>query len=174
MRVIVTERVAFEDVLRAAEAQHDPAHPSTAWAVKNLALADGQFEGRWARARLAARDARRIVLPRHAGEPCHGDRVELIPQSGATVEEAARRLRASPQYAEANHYCWSKIDFFTSQGLSPIVLACAPLDHPDHRGLPANALAYHVDGLHRLIGWCLAGLLDGPDLLDVWLAGAPD
>ncbi len=167
----VVEQVTFDDVLRATERQHDPAHPSTVWALRNLTLANAQFQGCWSRVTLDAREARHVVLPRHAGEPCHGDRLELIPPSGATVQDVARQLGSPLEYAAVNTYCWSKIDFFTSQPLSPIVLASAPLDHADYRGLPPTSQAYHVDGLHRLIGWCLAGHFDRPGTIDAWLAG---
>jgi hypothetical protein len=169
--VTIVERVTFERVRLATEQQHDERHPSLVWALRNLALADAQFQGCWSRATIDAIDARHIVLPRHAGEPCHGDHLELIPAGGATVEDAVRRLRGLSEYAAVNVSCWGKIEFFTSQPLSPIVLASAPLDHADYRDLPPWAPAYHVDGLHRLIGWGLAGRLDEPDRLDVWLAG---
>src|SRR5688572_20503388 len=68
---------------------------SLPWTLAFLEHADRQFAGRWSQIEITGLDALDIVLPPHNGEPCKGDRMELVPPGCATVRDTAERLRRS-------------------------------------------------------------------------------
>jgi len=150
----------LHSVLDALRQGRDLAVGSGPWTVKLLELADAQLGPEWWDVTLTGEEAAAVCLPRHAGEPCHGDTMTLVGDRGLTALEAAARLRELQQeYARANVSCWGRIDRARREPFTRIVLAVAPLEHPEYRDLPAGRGPYCVDGLHRLTGWALSGLL---------------
>lgn len=134
---------------------------SAPWTLRFLDAADRQFGGRWRELELTGVQALDIRLPPHAGEPCRGDRVELVPAAGARVDDAARRLRdMEERYSRLNQSCWGRISEAASAPFSTVILTPAPIDTDDHRALAVIPGAlYHLDGFHRLLGWAMAGRL---------------
>lgn len=142
------------------------------WTAAFLDQADRQFGGTWREVTLTGDEAAAIVLPAHAGEPCHGDRLSLS-GPGQTVAEAAQGIRQlGDAYASANATCWARIDRATRAPFSTLVLTAAPLDLDEYRGVEAAAgRLYHLDGLHRLIGWAIAGRLGREARITALIAG---
>jgi hypothetical protein len=132
---------------------------SAPWTLRFLEAADRQFGGRWRSVELTGDEALEIRLPPHAGEPCRGDLLPLLPGSGGcTVADAARQLRGMQErYARENRSCWSRITEAASAPFSELILTTAPIDSDDHRALIVIPGAlYHLDGFHRLLGWAIA------------------
>ncbi len=165
-------RTDLRHVLDELGRERDLAAGSGPWTVELLALADAQLGPEWWDVALTGDEAAAIVLPRHAGEPCHGDTMTLVGAAGLTPAEAAARLAAiEGDYARANASCWGRIDRARREPLTRVILAMAPLDHPEYRGLPAGTRLYCVDGLHRLTGWALSGQLAGEALVPAHVVG---
>jgi len=180
MRVI--GRVTLRDVHEALWRGRSPTEGSGPWTGRLLDLADASPGPDWWDVELDAADALAIVLPFHAGEPCHGDRLTLVGPEGLSVAAAARRFAdIETEYARANRSCWGRIDAARRAPLSRVVVATAPIDHEEYRGLAdASALAdattdtprlYCLDGRHRLIGWALAGTLAPGAIVAAHVAG---
>ena len=148
---------------------------SAPWTLRFLDIADRQFGGTWRRLDLRGDQALAIMLPPHAGEPCCGDRLALLDSAGARLGDAARRLRAvEDAYSRENRSCWSRIRGAISTPFSEVILTPAPLDSDDHRGLPVVPdTLYHLDGLHRLLGWALAGRLTPDAAIPAMVAESP-
>jgi len=121
--------------------------------------------GSWREVGIDASAALEIVLPPHNGEPCKGDRLELVPSGGATVAEAARALAAiRSSYERNNPTCWGRIAQAIDEPFSTIILTASPLDADEYRSVaPVAGRLYHLDGFHRLVGWAMAGRL-GPNV----------
>ena len=164
--------VDFGDVVRAWSAARDPGLGSGPWTLRMLQAADRQFGGQWLDLQVRADALLGVVLPRHAGEPCHGDRRELVPAGGLTVDAAAEGLRAWDEAARAeSRECWRRLDYATTEPFSRVILATGPLkDHPDYVDLPPGPGMFHLDGFHRLLGWALARRLSNDAWVDVHLA----
>jgi hypothetical protein len=130
------------------------------WTSGFLDQADRQFGGAWREVTLTGPEAAAIVLPAHAGEPCHGDRLTLSAPSHTVAVAADALRRLGETYAAANATCWSRIDRASREPFSTLILTTAPLDIAEYRGVEARpGQLYHLDGLHRLIGWAMAGRL---------------
>lgn len=131
------------------------AHGSWPWSRKLLAAADAQFSGAWREVEIDAERALAIRLPPHAGEPCKGDQLTLVPAPGGSVREAAATLaKVAAAYARHNESCMGRLTFAADAPFSHVVLCTAPLDADDYRqvsGAPGDL--YCVDGVHRLIAW---------------------
>lgn len=155
--------LTLEAVRHIVETERGGQGGSMPWTLRFLEQADRQSGGRWTRRQLTGDDASRIVLPPHQGEPCHGDRLRLVPPGGATVAEAAEALLGiQEEYARANAECWSRMSQAATAPLSTIVVTTRPLDLEEFRSLvPRAGRLYHLDGFHRLVGWMRAGRL-GP------------
>ena len=137
-----------------------------------LQSAERQFGRQWLDLQVRADALLGVVLPRHAGEPCHGDRRELVPAGGLTVEAAAASLRAWDEPARGeSRECWRRLDVAMTEPFSRVILATEPLrEHPDYAGLPPGPGMFHLDGFHRLLGWALARRLLSDAWIDVHLA----
>ena len=134
---------------------------SAPWTLRFIDTADAQFGGAWHARTLTGEEALEILLPPHSGEPCKGDRLTLVDPAGATVRDAARRLRTiRGEYETSNQSCWSRIEAGRARAVFGIILTTAPLDADDYRGMaPADGRLYHLDGFHRLVGWAWSGRL---------------
>lgn len=148
------------DVIAALARERDLTSGSASWTLKFIECASAQFR-EWREVELDAAAALDIILPPHNGEPCKGDRLELVPSGGATVAEATRALRAIQlEYEQNNPTCWGRIAQAFDQPFSTLILTTAPLDADEYRTLtPVAGRLYHLDGFHRLIGWSLANRL---------------
>lgn len=155
--------------------------PSARWTKQMLQRAHEQCNGRWYEIGISLGAALRVILPKHAGEPCHGDTRELLPEGGLDLATAAAGIAAWDEAARAeSRECWDRIRSAGTCPLSSVVLSTAPLaDHPDYAMLPPGPALFHLDGLHRLLGWALSGRLhDSPDqglvalLADPWALDA--
>ncbi|WP_030239538.1 DUF6309 family protein [Streptomyces sp. NRRL S-350] len=151
-------------VERTHEANSNPA------GEENLERAD-RIPGGWWWVRLARSDVLGVVLPWHLSE---GGRLELVPRSGLTVGEAADRIRAGGHaWAAANPVCSAKLRLLRWSPLTPVFLSTAPVDHSDYGDLAVRAGLIHLDGLHRMLAWELAGRLPERAELGGYLAGDP-
>ena len=81
-------------MLEALERGRDLAAGSGPWTVKLLEQADAELGPEWWDVTLTGAEAAAVVLPRHAGEPCHGDTMTLVGDAGLTPAEAAARFAA--------------------------------------------------------------------------------
>jgi len=179
MRVI--GRVTLQEVHETLWRSRGRTEGSGPWTGRLLDLADAGPGPDWWDVELSGADALAVVLPYHAGEPCHGDRLTLVGPEGLSVAGAAARFAdIEADYARENRSCWSRIDAARRAPLSRVVLATAPIDHEEYRGLargPASAGSdeprlYCLDGRHRLIGWALAGALGTGAVVPAHIAGA--
>ena len=171
----LTLAVDIHVVLRALAAGRDLATGSGPWTTRFVNTANAQFSGRWREVELDSATLASLWLPPHAGEPCQGDRrAALAPQGGASVANTVRRLRESSEnYAGANPCCWGRIAAAMDAPLSPIIVTTQPLDEDEYRSIDIHhdRRVYHLDGLHRLIGWSLAGRLTPAVRVRAFLAG---
>ncbi|MET8539275.1 DUF6309 family protein [Kitasatospora sp. NPDC004799] len=143
---------------------------SNGYAVENLGRA-GRIPGGWWRVRLSRADVLGVVLPWHLSE---GGELELVPRSGSTVAEAADRIRAGgAAWGAANPVCAAKLRLLRWAPFTPLFLSTAPVDHPDYEELKERSGLIHLDGLHRMLAWELAGRLPERALLDGYLVGDP-
>ncbi|MFD5464247.1 DUF6309 family protein [Kitasatospora sp. NPDC127059] len=127
--------------------------------------------GGWWRIRLTRADVLGVVLPWHLSE---GGDLELVPRTGLTVADAAERVRTGGvDWAAANPVCSAKLRLLRRAPFSALYLATAPVDHPDYAGLAVGHRLIHVDGLHRMLAWELAGRLTEQTELEGYLAGDP-
>jgi len=177
MRVL--GRTTLRDVQDALWRGRSRTEGSGPWTGRLLDLADAGLGPAWWDVELDADDTLAVVLPFHAGEPCHGDRLTLVGPEGLTVAAAAHRFREiEADYARENRSCWGRIDHARRAPLSRVVLATAPIDHEEYRGLrpgPSGPTTgrplYCLDGRHRLIGWALAGALAPGAIVPAHVAG---
>jgi len=162
------------DVIQTLGAGRPLTGGSAPWTLQFIDRADAQFAGAWHARTLTGDEALEILLPPHAGEPCKGDRLTLIDPAGATVRDAARRLRTiRDAYESSNLSCWSRIEQGALAQFSGIILTTAPLDADDYKGMtPAAGRLYHLDGFHRLVGWAWAGRLLSTARIPAVIAGA--
>ncbi|MGW2869013.1 DUF6309 family protein [Kitasatospora sp. NPDC001119] len=170
----IVTAVAYPEVHDAYLRDHpvDRAHEanSNMYGEENLDRAD-RIPGGWWRIRLSRTDVLGIVLPWHLSE---GGELELVPRSGLTVGEAAERIRAGgAAWTAANPVCAAKLRLLRWAPLTPVFLSTAPVDHSDYGDLVLRSGLIHLDGLHRMLAWELAGRLPERELLDGYLVGDP-
>jgi len=97
------------DVIAMLARERDLKSGSAPWTVKFIERASTQFR-EWREIEIDAAAALDIILPPHNGEPCKGDRIELVPSGGAPVAEATRTLRViRSEYERNNPTCWGRI-----------------------------------------------------------------
>jgi hypothetical protein len=151
--------LALNDVMAAVASGRSFTDGSGPWTLKHLQTADAMFAGRWRMVDVPADALRQAVLGAHAGEPCRGDSMELVPAGGASVAATASRLRAARvDYEGHNPSCWGRMQQAAGEPFSLIVLAMRPMIELGH-GAGAAGRFFVVDGLHRLVAWELAGRL---------------
>lgn len=169
----MADRISLPDVTAHLLAERGHDGESWPWTVRFLEMADRQFGAAWTRTVLPGPTARAVVIPPHAGEPCRGDRLELVGGVGTSVESAAGWLRTiQDQYAAANPTCWQRIQQAAQAPFSTIVVTTEPLGSVEHGGMtPAIGRLYHLDGLHRLLGWALANRLSPGASVPAIIAG---
>jgi hypothetical protein len=173
-RMAGVRRVPFADVDAELRASQDVTRGPGRWTVEMIREADRAAGGNWWALRVPGVALLDVGLPRHAGEPCQGDALELIPTGGTTVAGAVRALaRQLDAYRAANRSCAGRIDRARGEPFSRILLSRRPLARPEYAGM-GPAPAYHLDGLHRLIGWGAEGRLTAEAWIDVYLAGVLD
>ncbi|WP_067965947.1 DUF6309 family protein [Nocardiopsis trehalosi] len=165
--------VAFSEVRRAYLRDH-PAerdHPANTNrdGADNLDRAE-ELLGTWFRVRLRRAEVLAVMLPWHLSE---GGGYELVPPSGLTVGQAAERLRTGgAAVAAANPVCSAKLDLMGRAPLTPVYLSVGCVEHVDYAGLRVRDTLTHLDGLHRMLAWELAGRLPAGGL-DAYVAGDP-
>lgn len=131
-----------------------PGHAPARWALPLLDQLDARASG-WQLVELDAHALGALWLPPHAGEACHGDSMSLGDEGGSTVRRAADWLVAHAEaYAAANPSCWGRIRHASTSPGSALVVS--PESVGD-RVKPRDAGLVVVDGLHRAIGFWMAG-----------------
>ena len=166
--------LSHNDIIAALACGRDLKTGSAPWTLKFIERASTQFR-EWREVEIDAAKALEIILPPHNGEPCKGDRLELVPAGGAAVAEATKTLRGiRADYEQNNPTCWGRIAEASAQPFSTLILTTAPLDADEYTSIrPEPGRLYHLDGFHRLLGWALSGRL-APNLrLRAFVAGAP-
>lgn len=168
----IVTAVAYSEVHDAYLRDHpvERAHEanSNVYGEENLERAD-RMPGGWWRVRLSRADVLGVVLPWHLSE---GGELELVPRTGLTVGEAAARVRSGgAAWTAANPVCAAKLKLLRRAPFTPLFLSSAPVDHSDYGELSARAGLIHLDGLHRMLAWELAGRLPARAVLDGYLVG---
>ncbi|MFJ3220216.1 DUF6309 family protein [Kitasatospora sp. NPDC086801] len=131
----------------------------------------GRIPGGWWRVRLSRPDVLGVVLPWHLSE---GGARELVPRTGLTVAEAAERIRSDEAaWSAANPVCAAKLRLLRWAPFTPVYLSTGAVDHSDYTDLLVREGLIHIDGLHRMLAWELAGRLPDRPRLDGFLAGDP-
>lgn len=150
--------IPFEEVLRVFDEEHHQKDGTNSWARNALIEANKKFNGRWGQLKLKRKEILGIVLPHHLGE---GGEIELVPISGLNVEAAISKIKSIPEYKIKNPQCWEKIKYLEIKPFNPIFLSVSAIDWDDYKNLipTKNSHLFHLDGLHRLIAWGLAGRL---------------
>lgn len=143
------------------------------WTRRFLDEADVTCEGAWQELVVSGTLLEAIALPPHAGEPCHGDTATLVGADAPTVAETSSRLRLTrDRYRLLNPSCAGRIEQAMAEPFSVIVLttrALAAVGYPAGATSPAGL--YVLDGLHRLVGWSLAGRLGAGSEVPVIVGG---
>ncbi|MGW6421633.1 DUF6309 family protein [Nocardia sp. NPDC055053] len=134
----------------------------------NLRRGDA-VSGRWSRVLLSRADLVAVMLPWHLSE---GGGRELVPRTGLTVAQAAARLRAEHgEMAAANPVCTGLITALAESPFTTVFLSTRPVDHSDYSDLRTRDGLIHLDGLHRMLAWELAGRLPEGELIEGFVAG---
>ncbi|AMY12784.1 hypothetical protein LuPra_06066 [Luteitalea pratensis] len=153
MRIItaaVARAVIDAGILAATYPGHDPAR----WALPLLDQLDARATG-WQLVELDTQALAGLWLPPHSGEACHGDSISLGDEGGSSVIQAHDWLIAhADAYAAANPSCWGRIKFASKRPMSPLVVSAASVGD---RVKPEQAELVVVDGLHRALGFWMAG-----------------
>ncbi|MCC6161841.1 MAG: hypothetical protein IT182_00645 [Acidobacteria bacterium] len=155
MRLVrsLVSRAPIDAEIRAARyPNHDPAR----WALPLVDALDRLATG-WQVVELDEATFAALWLPAHEGEPCHGDSMRLGDDpAGQPVRSAIEWLDVHRDaYASANPSCWGRITHAaTASSAAPIVVS--PVNVGD-RVMPPHAALVVVDGLHRAVGYALAG-----------------
>jgi len=131
---ILKERVPFNEVLAHFEEEH------TGWEGYKIGLiylhdANQRWQGKWTLVLLSRADIASVMLP------AHNHTIEVIPPSGSSVADAARRLKCLPKEQMQN--CWQRICGINDRDFSQMHLA---LEFE-------NGILKHVDGVHRLLAY---------------------
>ncbi|WP_224277288.1 DUF6309 family protein [Streptomyces sp. LS1784] len=171
MRVL--EAVPFKAVMDHFAQQHpyDPQDSANSndEAQGHIRNAQSTLQGRWHRVLLDGPEVLRVVLPWHLGED---GEVELIPRTGLTVADAARRLtRLHATYATTNPLCAAKLARQATASPLPLFLSTVPMPGPDYEHLTVRGGLIHLDGLHRMLAWATAGRLVPDRWTPAYVAG---
>lgn len=170
----IIKKASFEEVL----AVHDKEHSSSAsvkWARKALTQADN-FLKSWNLVELDQNDIlNSIILMWHKGE-VDDDEINLVPPEGASVIDTLTRFKEIESfYRNKRPGCYAKIMQLKNSPFTPIFLSSVPISSigDEHSGMTnyKSGNLVHLDGLHRLIAWNIAGRIDKNISLTAYLAG---
>lgn len=173
MRVL--EAVTFEAVMSHFGREHlydeEDESNSNDEAETHIRNAQLTLRGLWHRVLLEGTEVLDVVLPWHLGED---GEVELIPKTGLTVAAAASRLAAAgASYARTNPLCALKLARQTHARPRPLFLSTRAVPGRDYEALTVRAGLIHLDGLHRMLAWELAGRLVPGRWIEAYVAGLP-
>ncbi|WP_411141769.1 DUF6309 family protein [Streptomyces sp. x-80] len=165
--------VPFEAVLRHFTQEHpfDPADQANTndEAENHVRDAQLEFHGRWHRVLLDGPEVQGVVLPWHLGED---GEVELIPNTGLTVNAAADRLATlGTSYTRSNPLCARKLTWQRTAPRRPVFLSTRALPGRDYDALAVREGLIHLDGLHRMLAWAQAGQLVSGSWFEAYAAG---
>lgn len=171
MRVL--EAVRFEAIMELFEKEHpfDPSDQANSndEAEGHIRNAELEQRGRWHRVLLEGPEVRNVVLPWHLGED---GEVELIPRTGLTVAEAVDRLTSlNSSYARTNPLCASKLDRQGTADRLALFLTTRAVRGRDYESLAVREGLIHLDGLHRMLAWSMAGHLEPGNWFEAYVAG---
>ena len=123
-------RLSAPDVERLVLAERPGTGGSWPWTLELIAQATTQFgESSWREVQIDGPAALSVVLPSHAGEPCRGDQLLLVPEAGASVLDTAAILDGlADEYARLNPSCWGRISAAADEPFSTLVLVTGPLE----------------------------------------------
>lgn len=128
--------------------------------------------GSWKKVRLTESEAASIFLPWHM---CEGGSMWLVPLPGSTVAQAAARLvEHRDDFSKRSPACWLKIAGLSMGPRTPVFLSAGPIGMSGWLVPRAKPSLLHLDGLHRLVSWQLAGTHGGKDGVIAYAAGIPD
>jgi len=159
----ILKRISSNEILAFFDSEHpikaDPVgFNGNKWARNILEQADSDFYGLWHYVELEASEIFDIALPYHNGE---GGGDILIDEKGLTVSQAVQKIKNIFDYGKRNPVCWEKISYWQTREFSPIFLSTAPVNAERQKLLsPSMGSLFHLDGLHRLIGWGMVGRFD--------------
>lgn len=166
--------MTFAEVIDVVGSSRSWTDGSGPWTRRFLEEADLAVAGHWSRATVTRNSLLSAALPPHAGEPCRGDRMVLVPEPGQTVQTASAFLKThAARYARENPSCWGRITQAMDEEFSTVILSSVPISVAGHDPA-AVAGPFVLDGLHRLLGWSLAGRLNSEDTIPIILCGPHD
>ena len=148
------EEVSYDDVVHefTSNLPHDHNQEFT---LAALGTVDRLFRGNWCRIELTPINVKQHILLAHHHHP--PTRISLIPSQGLNVAQATERLRDLREiYRERNSQCYDIIRSYADAPFTPIYLSTTPVPAAikEHQFLnKKEGVLYHIDGLHRLIGW---------------------
>lgn len=165
-------KVEFDEVLAQFRLEHDANREhevnTNLDSEMSLVLAN-QLLHKWSKVLLGREDILRVILPWHLS--CGGN-IHLVPKSGLSVEQAAKKLASmKDSYAQESPVCWSKIVRMSRLKFQPLFLSTQAITHEDYAELDTKKGLIHLDGLHRMIGWELHGLLADNAQVEAYVAG---
>jgi hypothetical protein len=163
----IIRKVEISEVLSSFDKEHQASDGTNSWARTMIENANHKFNGEWHLAELSRREVLRVLLVWHCDPE---DGLELIPKEGMSVEEVTEHLRKiEDEYRKRNSDCYEKIKKFSKNNFSTLFLSIEPIkgygvQQYDDLQYRKGSLV-HLDGLHRLIAWALAGRLGFLDYL---------
>lgn len=126
---------------------------SVSYAQRILKAANEHAKGAWLVGQLTRGEIESIILSYHQSE---GGGIMLSPRSGMQLKDAIQLVQRNALYPQSSPGCWNKIKPHMESNFSPIFLAKHPVKNwEDHQQLQAGRDYFHLDGLHRLVGWGL-------------------
>lgn len=155
----IIDKANFLTVLSVFDREHPTSEGTNSWARKMLENANHEFNGEWHQVQLSRKDILGILLVGHH-DPMDG--LVLIPEQGMSVRMVAKHWKDIKSiYQVKNKDCYAKITKFSEQPFSAIFLSVRPIkgyDVPEYENLEyKNNALVHLDGLHRLVAWAIAG-----------------
>jgi hypothetical protein len=151
--------VCFSDVLGHFDEYHKDVEMYL-YTRNVLESANVFFGERWCCLELTPKLIRHHITLMYHHHPFSG--LCLIPESGATVHDSAKQFsEIRKRYKRRNAFCYRHIQGLKVVPFTPVFLASR--DPPGfsmpiwHTIAPPQGNFFHLDGLHRLIAWELAG-----------------
>jgi hypothetical protein len=134
------------------------------WAVNKT---NQQANNQWYLAELTRDEAMQIILPHHRHSTW--SKRALIHQQGSTASQVLEQLPPKGDYDKTNKRCWRSIEYLKTS-TTPIIVSTEPIATFVYWNLAKHEkpCLYHVDGLHRLLAFCLR---DDADKIMAYIAG---